>query len=138
MAINAQFLDELRMRTPIVSVIGRRVKLARSGRNWKGCCPFHGEKTPSFYVYEDHFHCFGCGAHGDVITFVMRLEGRTFVEAVETLANSAGMEIPSRQTEKVHQSAIYRTFLEEVLRRVQKLWVDSLYKRGFIICFSAG
>ena len=127
MAINAQFLDELRMRTPIVSVIGRRVKLARSGRNWKGCCPFHGEKTPSFYVYEDHFHCFGCGAHGDVITFVMRLEGRTFVEAVETLANSAGMEIPSRQTEKVHQSAIYGPSLEEVLRRVQKLWVDSLY-----------
>ena len=79
MAIDAGFLDELRARTPITSVIGRRVKLTRSGRNWKGCCPFHGEKTPSFYVYDDHFHCFGCGVHGDVISFVMQSEGRSFL-----------------------------------------------------------
>ena len=77
MALPAGFLDELRARTPLAAVVGRRVRLARSGRQWKGCCPFHGEKTPSFYVYEDgHYHCFGCGAHGDAIGFVMQSRGR--------------------------------------------------------------
>ena len=94
MALPPQFLDELRARTPPAAVIGRRVRLARSGRNWKGCCPFHGEKTPSFYVYEDGYHCFGCGAHGDVITFVMQTQGSSFPEAVEQLAAEAGMTVP--------------------------------------------
>ena len=76
MALPPPFLDELRARTPLAAVIGRRVRLARSGRQWKGCCPFHGEKTPSFYVYDDHYHCFGCGAHGDAIGFVMQTPGR--------------------------------------------------------------
>ena len=94
MAFDAAFLDELRNRTPLASLIGRRNKLVRSGRNWKTCCPFHGEKTPSFYVYDDHFHCFGCGAHGDAISYVMQSEGRSFPEAVEQLANEAGLDIP--------------------------------------------
>ncbi len=94
MALPAGFLDELRARTPIAAVIGRRVKLARSGRNWKGCCPFHGEKTPSFYVYDDHFHCFGCGVHGDAVSFVMQSQGASFPEAVEQLAAEAGMDVP--------------------------------------------
>ena len=81
MAFDPAFLDELRARTPIAAVIGRRTKLARSGRNWKACCPFHGEKTPSFYVYDDHFHCFGCGVHGDVISFVMQSSGQSFPDA---------------------------------------------------------
>ncbi len=88
MALPASFMDELRLRTPLAAVVGRRVRLARSGRQWKGCCPFHGEKTPSFYVYEDgHYHCFGCGAHGDAIGFVMQSEGAAFMEAVERLAS---------------------------------------------------
>src|SRR5277367_3303785 len=94
MALPTQFLDELRARTPIAAVVGRRVKLARSGRQWKGCCPFHGEKTPSFYVYDDHFHCFGCGAHGDAISFVMQSHGSSFNEAVEQLAGEAGLDVP--------------------------------------------
>ena len=94
MALPPQFLDELRARTPLAGVIGRRVKLSRSGRQWKGCCPFHGEKTPSFYVYDDHFHCFGCGAHGDAVSFVMQSQGASFIEAVEQLAGEAGMEVP--------------------------------------------
>ncbi|MFT9091880.1 MAG: CHC2 zinc finger domain-containing protein, partial [Gluconacetobacter sp.] len=61
MALDPAFLEELRARTPIAAVIGRRTRLVRSGRNWKACCPFHGEKTPSFYVYDDHYNCFGCG-----------------------------------------------------------------------------
>ncbi len=94
MALPPAFLDELRARTPLSGLIGRKTRLAKSGRNWKGCCPFHGEKTPSFYVYDDHFHCFGCGAHGDAITFVMRAEGASFPEAVERLAGEAGLEVP--------------------------------------------
>lgn len=99
MTIPASFLEELRGRTPINSVISRTVRLARSGRNWKGCCPFHGEKSPSFYVYADHFHCFGCGAHGDVIGFVMQSRGGTFPEAVEALASEAGMQVPKATPE---------------------------------------
>ena len=94
MALPAGFLDELRARTPIGGLIGRRVKLTRSGRNWKGCCPFHGEKSPSFHVYEDHFHCFGCGVHGDAISFVMQSQGASFPEAVAQLAAEAGMDVP--------------------------------------------
>lgn len=99
MALPPQFLDELRIRTPLPAVIGRRVRLARSGRQWKGCCPFHGEKTPSFYVYDDHYHCFGCGAHGDAIGFVMQSQGAGFMEAVEQLAAEAGMEVPKPSPE---------------------------------------
>lgn len=99
MALPPQFLDELRARTPLPAVIGRRVRLARSGRQWKGCCPFHGEKTPSFYVYDDHYHCFGCGVHGDAITFVMQSQGASFPEAVEQLAAEAGMRVPAPSPE---------------------------------------
>jgi DNA primase len=94
MALPPNFLDELRARTPMPSLVGRRVRLSKSGRNWKGLCPFHNEKSPSFYVYDDSFHCFGCGAHGDAFAFIMRAEGGGFMEAVERLAGEAGLEIP--------------------------------------------
>ena len=94
MALPPGFLDELRSRTPLAPLIGRRVRIERSGRQWKACCPFHGEKTPSFHIYDDHYHCFGCGAHGDAITFVMQAEGASFAEAVERLAGEAGLEVP--------------------------------------------
>lgn len=94
MALPAGFLDELRARTPMAPLVGRRVRLARSGREWKGCCPFHAEKTPSFYVYDDQYHCFGCGAHGDCFSFVMQSQSIPFIEAVEQLAAEAGLEVP--------------------------------------------
>lgn len=103
MALPPAFLDELRARTPLHGLIGRRTRLTKSGRNWKGCCPFHNEKTPSFYVYDDHFHCFGCGAHGDAVTFVMRAEGAAFPEAVERLAAEAGMEVPKPTAREVER-----------------------------------
>ncbi|MGH7068122.1 MAG: CHC2 zinc finger domain-containing protein, partial [Acetobacteraceae bacterium] len=82
MQLPPPFLEELRSRTPLAELIGGRVRLSRSGRQWKGCCPFHDEKTPSFQVYDDHFHCYGCGAHGDAISFVMQRQGLGFMEAV--------------------------------------------------------
>lgn len=107
MALPPAFLDDLRSRTPLHGLVGRKVRLNRNGRQWKGCCPFHNEKTPSFYVYDDHFHCFGCGAHGDAIAFLMRAEGASFPEAVERLASEAGLEVPkpSRETRAREQRA---------------------------------
>ena len=94
MRLPDSFLEELRARTPLAALIGRRVKLARSGRNWTACCPFHNEKTPSFYIYDDGYHCFGCGAHGDAISFVMQSQGASFIDAVEMLASEAGLDVP--------------------------------------------
>jgi DNA primase len=101
MALPDSFLDELRARTPLGALVGRRVRLTRAGRELKGLCPFHNEKTPSFHVVEDKgfFHCFGCGAHGDAITFVMRCENLGFMEAVERLASEAGMTVPRASPE---------------------------------------
>ena len=90
MSFTPQFLDELRQRLSLVQVISRKVKLTRRGREQTGLCPFHAEKSPSFTVNDDKgfFHCFGCGAHGDVIGFVMRSDGLSFPESVERLAQS--------------------------------------------------
>jgi len=121
-SLGPNFLDELRARTPIAALIGRSVRLTRSGRESKGCCPFHGEKTPSFYVYEDHFHCFGCGEHGDAITFVMKTTGAGFMEAVETLAAEAGMEVPKaspQQKEAEERRAGIAEVLDAAARQFQ-------------------
>ena len=98
MAFPPQFLDEIRARVSLSAIIGRRVRLIRRGREHVALCPFHSEKTPSFTVSEDKgfFHCFGCGAHGDVIGFVMRSENLSFLEALERLAQEAGLEVPKR------------------------------------------
>lgn len=97
MSISPQFLDELRARTLLSAVIGKSVKLIRAGREYKACCPFHNEKTPSFTVNDEkHFyHCFGCGAHGDAIRFLTETRGLPFIEAVKELAEAAGMEVPA-------------------------------------------
>lgn len=96
MAISDEFLSELRARTDIESVISPYVNLSKRGRLVKGLCPFHNEKTPSFTIYTDSqsFFCFGCGAGGDAITFVRRIENLDYVEAVKVLAERAGMKMP--------------------------------------------
>ncbi|MGE4219142.1 MAG: DNA primase [Alphaproteobacteria bacterium] len=96
MAFPDRFLDDVRARVGLADVVGRRVNLTRKGREHSGLCPFHKEKTPSFTVNEEKgfYHCFGCGAHGDVISFVMQTEGLSFPEAVEALATQAGLPIP--------------------------------------------
>lgn len=99
MSLPPEFLDELRARVGLAAVIGRRIKLTRAGREMKGCCPFHNEKSPSFYVNEDKgfYHCFGCGAHGDAIGFTMAQDGLSFMEAVKALADEAGLAVPESQ-----------------------------------------
>ncbi len=102
MAFPPRFLDELRERVSLAEIVGRRVKLTRRGREYIGLCPFHNEKTPSFSVVEDKgfYHCFGCGAHGDVIGFAMQTENLTFPEAVEQLARKAGLPVPQSTPEE--------------------------------------
>jgi DNA primase len=102
MAFSPRFLDDIRDRAGLVDTIGRRVKLTRKGREQLGLCPFHNEKTPSFTVNEDKgfYHCFGCGAHGDVIAFVMNTENLAFPEAVEQLAGLAGLPMPVESPEE--------------------------------------
>ena len=128
MPLPPAFLDELRARTPLSALIGRRVKLSKSGRNWKGCCPFHGEKSPSFQVYDDHFHCFGCGVHGDAISFVMQAEGASFPEAVERLAGEAGLEVPKPSVRAV-EAERQRLDLHGVLDLAQASFARRLRER---------
>jgi DNA primase len=94
--IPQHFIDELISRIDIIEVIGSRVQLKRAGREYKACCPFHDEKTPSFTVSADKqfYHCFGCGAHGTALGFVMEYDHLGFIEAVEDLAARAGLEVP--------------------------------------------
>jgi DNA primase len=120
------FLEELRARTPLAALIGRRVKLSRSGRNWKACCPFHGEKTPSFYVYDDGYHCFGCGAHGDAIGFIMQSQGAGFMEAVELLAGEAGLEVPKPSPEAA-EAERQRLDLYGVLEQAALFYQQNLF-----------
>lgn len=98
MSFSPRFIQDLRDRLSLSEIIGKRVKLARAGREFKGCCPFHREKSPSFYVNDEKqfYHCFGCGAHGDAVGFVMQHDNLSFPEAVEALATQAGMEVPKQ------------------------------------------
>ena len=99
MAFPAEFLDEIRARITLAELVGRRVQLKKRGREFEGLCPFHNEKTPSFTVSEEKgfYHCFGCGAHGDALGFVMQSEGLSFPEAVERLAGEAGLAMPQEK-----------------------------------------
>ena len=91
------FLDELRHRITLSTLVGRTTKLQKAGREYKACCPFHQEKSPSFYVNDEKgfYHCFGCGAHGDAIRWMTEQRGLPFIDAVKELAQSAGMELPA-------------------------------------------
>jgi len=108
------FLDELRSRISLADLVGRRVRLVRHGREYSGLCPFHNEKTPSFYVVEDKgfFHCFGCGAHGDAIGYVMRAENLDFIDAIERLAGEAGIAVPQQTPQERERAQRQKTLLE--------------------------
>lgn len=97
MTLTPQWLDELRARTTLSSLIGKSVKLTKKGGEFAGCCPFHHEKTPSFTISDDKgfYHCFGCGAHGDAIRWLVDQGGLQFMDAVRDLAALAGMDVPA-------------------------------------------
>lgn len=114
MGFTPDFLDEIRNRLPVSDVIGRKVRLVRKGREFSGLCPFHNEKTPSFTVNDDKafYHCFGCGAHGDVINFVLETEGLSFPETVERLAGQAGLQMPEYSPEDKQRSKVKKTLYD--------------------------
>ena len=114
MGFTPDFLDEIRNRLPVSEIVGRKVRLVRKGREHTGLCPFHNEKTPSFTVNDDKsfYHCFGCGAHGDVINFVLETEGLSFPETIERLAGQAGLEIPEYTPEDKQRSKVKKTLYD--------------------------
>jgi DNA primase len=143
MAFPPQFLDEIRARVPLSSLAGRKIKLQKSGREWRAPCPFHKEKTPSFYINDQKgfFHCFGCGAHGDAVGFVMRHDNLSFLEAVEALAAEAGLEVPKPTEQERQRYEAQKTqhdileaatlwFEEELRKPSGRKALDYLYGRG--------
>lgn len=127
MALSPQWLDELRARVTLSSVIQRTTKLQRAGNEWKACCPFHDEKTPSFTVSDakGFYHCFGCGAHGDVIRWMTDQRGLSFMDAVKELAAEAGMELPALDPRTAHR-AEQQAGLHEVVQAAQSFFRASL------------
>lgn len=139
--IPESFIQELLSRVDIVDVIEHYVPLKKAGANYQACCPFHSEKTPSFTVSptKQFYHCFGCGAHGSAITFLMQYSGLSFVEAVETLAGQLGLQVPhetsgrARQKEReqplTERMALAARFYREQLKRSPRA-IDYLKGRG--------
>ena len=127
MTLSPAWLDELRARTLLSGVIGKTTKLQRAGREWKACCPFHNEKSPSFTVNDDKgfYHCFGCGAHGDAIRWMTDHQGLPFIDAVKELAQAAGLDVPA-QDPRAREQAERASTLHDVMGQAEAWYVEQL------------
>lgn len=127
MSLTPQWLDELRARTTLSALIGRTVKVTKAGREFKACCPFHNEKTPSFTINDEKgfYHCFGCSAHGDAIRWMTDQRGLSFMDAIKELASEAGMEVPAADPRAAKQ-AEERAGLHDVMAAAQEHFVAAL------------
>ena len=127
MALSPQWLDELRSRISLSGVIGRTTRLTKAGHEWKACCPFHNEKSPSFTVNDakGFYHCFGCGAHGDVIRWMTDHQGLSFMDGVKELASQAGMDVPAPDP-RAAQASEKRDSLHDVMAAAQAWFVEQL------------
>src|SRR5580692_10786224 len=130
MRFTPEFLEELRARLPVSEVVGRRVKLKKAGREWKGQSPFHQEKTPSFFVNDQKqaWFDFSAGLNGNIFDFVMRTEGATFPEAVERLAAMAGLQLPAVNPDAARREERRKT-LYDVMELAAKFFADTLASR---------
>ncbi len=152
MVVPSEFIEDLRQRVTLSDLIGRRVKLVKKGRRHSGLCPFHSEKTPSFSVVDDDgfYHCFGCGVHGDAISFLREMDGLDFMEAIERLAGMAGLAMPrsattdpavTRQREmtldvleeatRFFESALYSDVGQHAARYLRQRAIDAATVKGF-------
>ncbi len=131
MRFTPQFLEELRARLPVSEVVGRRVKLKKSGREWKGLSPFQQEKSPSFFVNDQKgfYHDFSSGKHGNIFDFLMETEGVTFPEAVERCAAMVGMPVPTSSPEDTRREERRRT-LHDVMELAAKFFTETLASRA--------
>lgn len=136
--IPQQFIDELLARADIVEVIDARVPLKKRGREYVACCPFHNEKTPSFYVspQKQFYHCFGCGAHGTALGFLMEFEHMDFPEAVETLARGLGMEVPREEGAQVPRDS--HAGLYGLMEQAQRYFKEQLRHSQEAIAYLKG
>ncbi|WP_414009654.1 DNA primase [Sphingorhabdus sp.] len=127
MTLTPQWLDELRSRTTLSALIGRTVKVTKAGREFKACCPFHNEKSPSFTINDEKgfYHCFGCSAHGDAIRWMTDQRGLSFMDAIKELAAEAGMEVPAPDP-KAAQRAEKANSLYDVMTSAQDWFVAQL------------
>jgi DNA primase len=125
--LSPQWLDQLRSRTSLSTLIGRTTRLQKAGREYKACCPFHEEKTPSFHVNDEKgfYHCFGCGAHGDAIKWMTDHQGLAFMDAVKDLAAEAGLDVPAPDP-RAAKAAEKRDTLYDVMAAAQAWFVASL------------
>jgi DNA primase len=123
--IPQDFIDDLVARADIIEVVGRRIPLKKAGREFKACCPFHDEKTPSFTVSpaKGFYHCFGCGAHGTAVGFLMEFDHMSFVEAIESLASSMGVEVPRDESDR---PARRYDELFDLMSKVERFWQQGL------------
>ena len=128
MIIPPSFLDALRDKVPLSTLIGRKVKLTRRGHEYTGLCPFHHEKTASFTINDEKgfYHCFGCGAHGDIVRYLVEAEKMPFMEAVEYLAGLAGMKMPE-QTKEQRQFEEQRTNLTAIMEEACRFFQNQLF-----------
>lgn len=129
--IPRDFIDDLLARTDVVDVVDSRVKLKKAGKNYSACCPFHSEKTPSFTVSQDKqfYHCFGCGAHGNAISFIMEFDRLEFVEAIEELAKVHGLEVPREQGSRPGMSDAKKQQLQsdyDLMEKVTRFFQNQL------------
>src|SRR5829696_5437448 len=125
-----QTLEEIRARLPASAVVGRKVRLKKAGREWKGLSPFNAEKSPSFFVNDQKafYHCFSSGKHGDIFTFLMETEGLSFPEAVERLASEAGVALPKESREARHEES-KRQSLHDVVELAAQFFEVTLQSR---------
>ena len=136
MAFPQSFLDELAARNDILDVVGSYVSLQPKGGSYWGCCPFHNEKSPSFSVspQKQMYYCFGCGKGGNVITFVMDYENESFQEAVASLAERAGIELPQEEeSEESRRQADYRSILFAIQKEAARYFYHQLMNKETII-----
>jgi len=126
--IPQDFIDDLVQRIDVVEVISNRIEIKKAGKEYKGLCPFHTEKTPSFTVSQDKgfYHCFGCGAHGTALGFLIDFDRLTFIEAIEELAKIAGITIPKAQQDR-SKSAENKN-LQDLLLELMSHYVANLSK----------
>lgn len=127
MTLSPAWLDELRARTQLSALIGRTVKITKAGREFKGCCPFHNEKTPSFYVNDEKgfYHCFGCSAHGDAIRWMTDQRGLPFMDAVKELAEAAGLEVPAPDPRAAEKAELANS-LHDVMAAAASWYTEQL------------
>lgn len=130
--VNVSGVDSAKKRilanTPLDKLIGETVKLTKKGNQYSGCCPFHNEKTPSFYIYTDNYHCFGCGAHGDAISFVREQQGLGFIDALKWLAKKYGIEAGElERNERSSGEWKKQERLSKIMAESQRFFVANLY-----------